>query len=452
MERHFFGTDGIRGEAGIAPLNPETIVRIGKAIAAIFIKHSGKHRILIGKDTRLSGYMIETALASGITSMGVDVWLSGPVPTPGIAYLTRSMRADAGIVISASHNAFEDNGIKIFASDGFKLPDATEIEIERLVIEGELKGSPSASIGKAARIDDAIGRYTVFLKETFPRDLKLDGMRIGLDCANGAAYVVAPQVFSELGAEVISRGISPNGRNINAGFGSLFPDVVRKLVLEQRLDCGMAFDGDADRIIMVDEKGGVVDGDAILAILALDMKASGRLAKDTVVATTMSNMGLEVLLQKNDIALIRANVGDRYVNEAIQTSGAMLGGEQSGHMIMPRYQTTGDGVLTALQVVSVMKRTGKSLSQLSAQFERFPQKLINIAVTTKPPFKTVPRIQEAIESVEKKLEGRGRVLVRYSGTEPKARVMVESQNEIECNQLAEDISVIIKEELGGDEG
>jgi phosphoglucosamine mutase len=448
--RKYFGTDGIRGVASIPPLDPETMVRLGKAIATVFLKKRGKHRILIGKDTRLSGYMIETSLAAGITSMGADVLLVGPIPTPGVAYLTKSMRADAGIMISASHNAFEDNGIKIFGADGYKLPDEMELEIENLVEPGILDGKAAepGSIGKAARIDDAIGRYTVYLKSCFPREFSLEGYKIGFDCANGAAYVVAPQTCIELGADVISRGISPNGRNINAGFGSLYPEIVRKLVMEQNLDIGVSLDGDADRCILVDEKGHVLDGDMILAICAIDLKARGKLTGNRVVSTVMSNLGLEKLLEKHGISVTRSSVGDRYVLEEMTRLNAQIGGEQSGHVIFSYHSTAGDGILTALNVLSIMCRSDKTLSELASEFVKFPQKLININVSQKPPLDSIAPLQKLISKIEKQLSNNGRVLVRYSGTENKARVMVECESEDNCKKYAQDLAEVIEKEIG----
>lgn len=451
-QRKYFGTDGIRGVAGLAPLDPETVVRLGKAIAKTFLKHKNhsKQRILIGKDTRLSGYMLETSLASGITSMGVDIWLVGPLPTPGVAYLTRSMRAFAGIMISASHNPFEDNGIKIFGSDGFKLDDNVELEIEALLEPGVLDGKSAdpSEIGRANRIDDAVGRYTVFLKNAFPRELTLEGVRIGMDCANGAAYVVAPQTFAELGAEVMHRGVSPNGKNINAGFGSLYPEVMRKLVQENNLDVGISLDGDADRCILVDEKGNVLDGDVTLAICALDLHERGLLKNNAVVATVMSNLGLDRLLTERGITVHRAAVGDRYVLESMMRYGCDVGGEQSGHTIFLDRATTGDGILTALNVLAIMARKQKPLSELAKPFVRFPQKLVNVAVREKPPFDTVDAIRTIIEQKEQELGERGRILVRYSGTENKARVMVECEDEDQCKKHAADVADVIERELG----
>ena len=449
-ERKYFGTDGIRGVAGVSPLDPETLVRLGKAIASVFLRRKGKHRILIGKDTRLSGYMIETALAAGITSMGADVLLCGPLPTPGVAYLTKSMRADAGVVISASHNAFEDNGIKIFGADGFKLPDELELELESLIdqVASSQKMASPSDIGKAQRIDDAVGRYTVYLKSCFPREYTLEGMRIGFDCANGAGYVVAPQTCIELGADVVSRGISPNGRNINAGFGSLYPEVVRKLVLENTLDIGIALDGDADRAIIVDGKGNILDGDMILALCAVDALETGRLARKEVVATVMSNLGLERFLSKHGIVVTRSGVGDRYVLEQMLEREVSLGGEQSGHTIFADYATTGDGILTALMVLSAVCRTGRPISDLMSGYVRFPQKLINIPVRSKPAIESVPALQKVIAAKEDLLKGNGRILVRYSGTENKARVMVECEDSKLCEQHAQEVAAVFERELG----
>ncbi len=448
--RKYFGTDGVRGVANVAPLDPESLVRLGKAIASVFLQDKRKHRILIGKDTRLSGYMIETALSSGITAMGVDVLLTGPIPTPAVAYLTKSMRADAGIMISASHNPFEDNGIKIFGADGYKLQDQLEEKIEALFESPNLSthAAKAPDIGKATRISDALGRYTVFLKSHVPREITLEGLKIGFDCANGASYVVAPQTCLELGAEVIARGISPNGRNINAGFGSLYPEIMQKLVTEQNLDIGFSLDGDGDRVILIDEKGHVHDGDAVLAVCAIDMKSRGVLSSNKVVGTVMSNLGLEKLLQDNGIEFFRAAVGDRYVLEEMVKQGTNLGGEQSGHTIFSDYSTTGDGILSALMVLSVMRRTGKSLSELTAPFVRFPQKLLNVKVSSKPDLESVPDIANVIKKKEKELKNSGRILVRYSGTENKARVMVECQNEEECNQHAQDVAEVIERTLG----
>lgn len=448
--RRYFGTDGIRGVASVPPLDPETLVRLGKAIAQVFLQEAGHHRILIGKDTRLSGYMIETSLAAGITSMGADVLLTGPVPTPGLAYLTWSMRTSAGIMISASHNAFEDNGIKIFGRDGFKLADAVELQLESLLAPGVLDGKNASPecIGKATRINDAIGRYTVFLKNSFPRDLSIEGLRVGLDCANGATYVVAPQTFTELGAEVVSRGVSPNGRNINAGFGSLYPEVVAKLVREQGLQMGVSLDGDGDRCILVDDRGAVLDGDMVLALCAVDLKKRGLLRQPRVVATVMSNLGLEKFLGRHGIAVDRVQVGDRYVLERMLESGLQLGGEQSGHTIFSDISTSGDGILTALQVLAAVQRAQKPLSELLRDFVRFPQKLINLKISRKPPLDSLEPVRKMIEQKEKELKECGRILVRYSGTENKVRVMVECENEDSCVRHAQDLIAVLDRELG----
>ena len=450
QERKFFGTDGIRGVANVFPLDAENLVRLGKSIAKIFVSKRGRHRILVGKDTRLSGYMIENSLAAGITSMGADVLLVGPVPTPGVAYLTRSMRADAGIMISASHNPFEDNGIKIFGADGHKLADDLELEIEKLLVPGLLDSEHAepASLGKASRIDDALGRYLVSLKSVFPREFSLEGIKVGIDCAHGAAYQVGPMALAELGAEVVTRGASPNGRNINSGFGSLYPEVVAKLVCEQNLDIGIALDGDADRCILVDEKGQILDGDVTLALIAIDLFQRNLLRKPIVVATVMSNLGLERLLNSHGITVERSSVGDRYVLEEMQRTGSQLGGEQSGHTIFLDHSTTGDGMLSALMVLSIMCRTGKKLSELSGTFTRFPQKLLNIRVAEKPPLESIPALRDALTQKELELGANGRILVRYSGTENKVRVMVECEDESECKRHAEELAEILERQLG----
>jgi len=451
-ERRFFGTDGIRGVAGVPPLDPESLVRLGRAVAEIFLvdNKSGKHTVIIGKDTRLSGYMIENALVAGITSVGANVQLTGPLPTPGLSYLTRSMRADAGIMISASHNSYEDNGIKIFASDGYKLPDEVEVKLEHLMQAGVLDGKTAepADIGKAFRLGDAVGRYTVYLKNCFPNDLSLEGLRIGVDCANGASYTVAPQVFEELGAEVASRGTCPNGRNINAGFGSLYPEIAKKLVIEQNLHLGISLDGDADRVIFTDEKGNTLDGDMAIAICAVYLKERGMLVNNTIVATVMSNLGFEKYLERHDISIIRSQVGDRYVLEEMRRGGYVLGGEQSGHVIFSNWSTTGDGLLTALKVLEVMVRSGKTLSELLVDYVKFPQKLINIKVTQKPDLMTIPEVVKVINHVEAALKNTGRLLVRYSGTENKARVMVECENDDLCQKYAAEVATVIESSIG----
>ena len=447
--RKLFGTDGIRGVANVHPMTTEIAMQLGRAVAHIFKNKKGRHRILIGKDTRVSGYMLETALASGICSMGVDVLLVGPMPTPGIAFLTTDMRADAGIVISASHNPFQDNGMKIFCRDGFKLPDEKEGEIERLIFSKEIDSlRPTATeVGKAFRIDDAAGRYIVFLKKTFRRDLTLDGYKIVLDCAHGAAYKIAPHVFTELGAEVYPLGIEPDGININLDCGALYPEKLSQKVKEKGADIGIALDGDADRVIFVDERGTEVDGDHIMAMCAVDLLRENQLKKNTVVATVMSNIGLELALKKEGINLVRSKVGDRYILEEMRHNGYNFGGEQSGHIIFFDLNTTGDGILSALQVLAAMKKSNKTLSQLSAVMEKFPQVIENVEVTHKKDIETVPEIRKAIAGAEEMLLGKGRILVRYSGTESLCRVMVEGQDESEIQGIAHNIAQVIGNKL-----
>ncbi len=447
--RKLFGTDGVRGIANAYPMDSETVLQLGRAIAYVMRRSEGRHRILIGKDTRVSGYMLETALASGISSMGVDVLLVGPLPTPGVAFMTRSMRADAGVMISASHNSYEDNGIKFFGPDGFKLADETEREIEELLEPGhfdELRATPEL-IGKAYRIDDAIGRYTVYLKSCLERETKFDDLKVVLDCANGASYRVAPMVFSELGATVITTGDRPTGKNINERSGSLFPEIICDLTKKHRADIGLAFDGDGDRLILCDEKGEIIDGDQILLLLADDFKNRGVLQGDGVVGTVMSNFGLEAALKERGIKLYRSSVGDRYVLAEMLTKKLNLGGEQSGHVISLDHNTTGDGLLTALLVLSVVLRSKKPLSSFQTMMKKCPQVLINIVVKEKRPFAEVGPIQKALEMAEKTIGSSGRVLLRYSGTENKARVMVECEDEVRCKNVAENLSAVIKKEL-----
>ncbi len=452
MTRKLFGTDGIRGVANADPMTGEMAMQLGRAIAHIFKDVKGRHRIVVGKDTRLSGYMLETALASGVCSMGADVMLVGPLPTPGIAFITTSMRANAGVVISASHNPYYDNGIKVFSHDGFKLPDEMEDQLEELILSNHLHSlRPTASaVGKAHRIDDAIGRYVVFLKNTFPNDLTLDGLRIALDCANGAAYRVAPTVFEELGAEVITIGVEPDGENINKNCGSLHPEAVSRLVLEKEADIGIALDGDADRIVFVDRGGRQVDGDYILAICALQMLAQKRLKKGTLVTTVMSNIGLDKTVQKAGGKVIRTQVGDRYVVEEMVRGNFNLGGEQSGHTIFLDYNTTCDGVLTALQVLAIMKQKERPLDELTRVMEPFPQVLYNVQVKEKKNFSEFPEIEKKITGIEKTLGDSGRILVRYSGTEPLLRIMVEGEDETRLRGFAEDLVELVKKHIGTD--
>ncbi|MFH1135627.1 MAG: phosphoglucosamine mutase [Pseudomonadota bacterium] len=449
--RRLFGTDGIRGVANVHPMTTEVAMQIGRAAA--YIAKTGisrRHKIVIGKDTRLSGYMIENALASGVCSMGVDVLLVGPLPTPGIAFITNSMRADAGVVISASHNLFQDNGIKIFTGDGFKLPDEVELEIEELIFTNDIDSlRPTArDVGKAFRIDDAVGRYVVFLKHTFPRSRTLDGIKMVVDCAHGAAYKCAPAVFSELGAEVHLLGVQPTGENINKDCGSLHPEVAARKVLEVGADLGIALDGDADRVIFIDHQGRIVDGDHIMAICARDLAGRGKLARNTVVATVMSNMGLRVALNRLGLDLVAAAVGDRYVVERMRADGYNFGGEQSGHMIFLDHNTTGDGILTALQVLAVMVREGRCLADLSTIMETFPQVLINVKVNRRVDLASEPRIEDQCRRVKEILGDKGRLLVRFSGTEPLVRVMVEGENHDQINNLARETAACIEETLG----
>jgi phosphoglucosamine mutase len=448
--RKLFGTDGVRGVANQDPMTSETALRLGRAAAHVFRDSSRRHRIVIGKDTRLSGYMIESALTSGICSMGVDVLLVGPVPTPGIAFLTRSLRADAGVVISASHNSYEDNGIKFFGRDGFKLPDEVEAKIERVMFSGEIDAirPTAAEIGKAYRIDDAIGRYNEFVKSSIPRGMDCSGIRVVVDSANGAAYKIGPRILLELGAEVISLHDQPNGVNINQGCGSLHPEVIARAVRENKAQIGIAYDGDADRVILCDEKGTVVDGDAIMAVCAIQMIEQGMLRHNTLVATVMSNLGLELALKDAGGKLIRVSVGDRAVMEKMIEGGYNLGGEQSGHVIFLDHNTTGDGLVTALQVLAIMKQTGRPLSELASRMKTYPQTLVNVKVKKRHDLAAIPEIAQQILEVEKTLEGRGRVLVRYSGTEPKVRIMLEGENEAEIKRHAADLARLISDKLG----
>ena len=444
-----FGTDGIRGTVNKHPMTPETVLRIGMAAAHVLRNERGRNMILIGKDTRLSGYMIESALTSGICSMGMSVTLVGPLPTPGIAFLTRTLRLDAGIVISASHNPFEDNGIKFFSSEGFKLPDAVEKKIEELMLDDGLhRHRPKGSeIGKAHRLDDAGGRYIEYIKSTLPKGMTFEGMKIVVDCANGAAYKITPWLLRELGAEVISINDRPDGININVGCGSLYTEGLQKTVKLHKAHAGIAHDGDADRAIFCNENGKMVDGDQIMGMWAVEMKRNGMLKKNTVVSTVMSNFGFEEYLRKNGIKLIRTKVGDRYVVEEMIRGGYNLGGEQSGHIVFLDHNLTGDGPLTAVQVLHLMKKKGVPLSRLASEIKLYPQVLMNVDVEKRHDIKTMPQIQEAIKTAEKRLSGKGRILIRHSGTESKVRVMVEGKDEKLVIKIAEDISRVIKETL-----
>ncbi len=445
-----FGTDGVRGVANVEPMTAETALAIGRATAHVCRRHNQRHRILIGKDTRLSGYMIETALTAGICSMGVDVLLVGPIPTPAVAFLTRTMRADAGIVISASHNPYQDNGIKIFSREGYKISDELEQEIENLVTSGAVDAlrCPPGEVGKAQRIDDAAGRYIEYCKKTFPEDLTLDGMKVAIDCANGATYKVAPIIFSELGAQVAAIHNAPNGRNINENCGSQFTAGLVAEVLRVGADVGLAFDGDGDRLIAVDESGSEVTGDHLIALTARDMKERGILKEDMVVVTPMSNLGMRLALRELGIRCEDAPVGDRNVLESMKRHGAVLGGEQSGHIIFLDRHTTGDGIVSALELMAVMRRSGRRLSELAEIFRPAPQRLVNVAVTSRPPLEELRPLQEAIRAAEERLGDRGRVLVRYSGTQLLCRVMVEGADAETVEELAGSLSAKVRELIG----
>ena len=444
-----FGTDGVRGVANEYPMTSEMAMNIGRATAHLFKQKGHAPKIIIGKDTRLSGYMLENALVSGICSMGVNAILVGVIPTPGIAYLTGSMRADAGIVISASHNPFQDNGIKIFGGEGFKLPDDTEAAIEDLIFANNLHAlHPSPTeLGKAYRMEDARGRYIVFLKHTFPRKFTLEGTKIVLDCSHGATYRVAPETFFELGAEVSTLFNEPNGKNINLHCGSQHPDALAEEVLKTKADVGFAFDGDGDRLIAVDETGTVLTGDQVLAICAGVLKKEGKLSNNLVVRTVMSNIGLSITLESLQIDSVMTKVGDRYVLEEMQARGAALGGEDSGHLIFLQHHTTGDGIITALQVAAAMKKEQKPLSELAKIMKVFPQALINVTVKSRPEIETVPAITSVIHDVESKLGNRGRVLVRYSGTQNMCRVMVEGPSQEETGSYCRKIADVVERQL-----
>jgi len=445
-QRKLFGTDGVRGVANIYPMTTEIAMQIGRAIAFLVKNHTKGHHIVIGKDTRQSGYMIENALAAGICSMGVDVQLVGPLPTPGIAFITTSMRADAGVVISASHNPFQDNGIKIFSYDGFKLPDEMEAEIEDLIFSQKMAAlRPIADeVGKASRIDDAQGRYIVFLKNTFPKKYTLDDFHIVLDCAHGATYNVAPYVFSELGARVTAIGVNPDGKNINHQCGALHPDIMADIVKQRGADIGLALDGDGDRLIVCDENGSIVDGDHIMAICAADLMKRRKLKKKTLVATVMSNMGLEKAMEEMGGHLLRTRVGDRYVVETMRGKGYSFGGEQSGHLIFLEENTTGDGILAALQLLAIMIKRKSPLSKLATLMTSYPQVLENVRMSSKIEPKQIAGFSEALAGAKKKLGSRGRILVRPSGTEPVIRVMAEGEDKHEISTLALELCDIIR--------
>ncbi|MCM8542151.1 MAG: phosphoglucosamine mutase [Lentisphaeraceae bacterium] len=445
-----FGTDGIRGKANAYPITPDLALRLGKAISAVFgAKGQGKTRAIIGKDTRLSGYMLETALTSGLISMGMDVYLVGPMPTPAVAHLTKSMIADVGIMITASHNPAEDNGIKIFDGNGFKLPDEVESNIEDLLLSGkEISPEDPSKMGKAFRIDDAGGRYIEYAKNCIDSS-SLRGLMVVLDCANGAGYYLSPHIYKELGVEVIKINTAPDGLNINLDCGALHTDKMASLVRAHGANCGIAFDGDADRVIFCDENGEIVDGDRIIAMCAIDLKNLGQLKNNTVVVTSMTNLGLHKAMEREGIDVVVTDVGDRYVIEAMRKGDFVLGGEQSGHIIFKEYATTGDGALGGLMVLRLMKRSGKKLSELATCMEVFPQKLTNIPVSSKPPLESLVKVQQVLKDCEESLGSSGRCVLRYSGTENKLRVLLEAEKDSDVKTWTDKFVHAIEEELGG---
>lgn len=449
MRKGLFGTDGIRGQVNIFPMLPEIALRLGLAVGQLFRNGAKRHRVVIGKDTRLSGYVFETALTSGFCAAGMDVYLVGPMPTPAISFLTRNMRADVGVVISASHNPFMDNGIKLFDSQGFKLADDIEDRISELVLspDTDWEYPQPEAVGKASRITDSLGRYLVFLKNTIPPAMTLDGFKVVLDCANGATYKVAPLLFEELGARVEEIGTEPDGLNINRKCGSLYPELMAHRVVECGADIGLALDGDGDRLMVTDERGKVLDGDQIMAICAQDMMERETLPGRNLVATVMSNMSLEIFMRERSGRLLRTPVGDRYVVEAMRREGAVLGGEQSGHLIFLNHCTTGDGILAALQLLRIMREKGRPLSELATLLSPFPQVLLNVHVERKTPFDESPAVAKALHLAEEKLGSRGRILLRYSGTEPVARVMVEGESPDLVKELAEDLAEVLRVHL-----
>ncbi|HEU4650723.1 MAG TPA: phosphoglucosamine mutase [Croceibacterium sp.] len=442
MARRYFGTDGIRGRANAGLLDAATAMKVGQAAGRHFLRGDHKHRVIIGKDTRLSGYMMETALVAGFTSVGMDVILTGPLPTPAIALLAREMRADLGVMISASHNPYHDNGIKLFGPDGFKLSDADEEAIERLMA-GEIPLAQDRDVGRARRIEDARGRYIHAIKQSLPHDIRFDSLKVVVDCANGAAYEVAPTAIWELGAKVIPVGVSPNGLNINDGVGSTALDAIKAKVLEEGADIGLALDGDADRLIVIDEKGEAVDGDQIMALIAARLALQGELRGGGVVATVMSNLGLERYLNDLGFGLVRTKVGDRYVLEAMRAGGYNVGGEQSGHMILLDHATTGDGSIAALQVLAALVRSGQRASELLHVFDPVPQLLKNVAYSGGDPLSD-PKVKAAIAEGEAELNGRGRLVIRKSGTEPKIRVMAEGDDAAQVERVVDDICAAVK--------
>ncbi len=441
MARKFFGTDGIRGTTNSEPMTAETALRVGQAAGTHFLRGDHRHRVVIGKDTRLSGYMMESAMVAGFTSVGMDVVMTGPMPTPAIAMLTKSMRADLGVMISASHNPFDDNGIKLFGPDGYKLSDKAEASIERLLAQPPRLAKPE-SIGRAKRIDDARGRYIHYLKTTFPEHLRLDGLKVAVDCANGAAYHVAPEALWELGAEVVPIGVTPNGTNINEDCGSTHTEAIAELVAASGADIGLALDGDADRLIVADEKGQIVDGDQLMALIALGLKARGELRGGAVVATVMSNLGLERRLESEGLKLTRTKVGDRYVLEEMRASGCNVGGEQSGHIILADHSTTGDGLVAGLQVLAALVEAQKPASELLRQFDPLPQLLRNVRFNGEAPLGAAA-VKQAIADGEAELAGSGRLLIRESGTEPLIRVMAEGEDRAQIERIVDSICAAV---------
>jgi phosphoglucosamine mutase len=456
-QRKLFGTDGVRGVANVEPVTAETALKLGRAAAHVFTKLNPRAhpagtrpKIVLGKDTRLSGYMLENAFVAGITSLGVDVLVIGPLPTPGVAYITRSLRADAGIVLSASHNSYEDNGIKFFRHDGYKLDDQVEQQIEALVFSGEVDSiRPTArKIGRATRIDDALGRYVEFAKQSFPRGMTLEKMRIAVDTANGAAYKSSPCILRELGGDIVVAHNAPDGTNINARCGSTHPAEIQRIVKESRAHVGITHDGDADRVLLCDETGELVDGDEILAMASIDFLRQKRLRDDTLVATVMSNLGLDEALAGHGGKVIRTKVGDRYVLEEMVARNLNVGGEQSGHMIFRDFTTTGDGIISALQILRIMKEAGKPLSELKRCLKKYPQAQRNLRVKSKPPLEELSGVMKLVNETEKQLNGKGRVLLRYSGTEPKIRLLIEGREPEEIDRQASRIAEAIQATIG----
>jgi phosphoglucosamine mutase len=451
-KRRLFGTDGVRGIANQEPITPEMAMKLGKAVALVFKDQRRRHNIVIGKDTRLSGYMLESALTSGICSMGVDVLLVGPMPTPGISFITRSLRADAGVVISASHNPYQDNGIKFFSRDGWKLSDDLEMEIEDLIFSDKMNSYQisGTEVGKAYRIADASGRYMEYVKASFPRNLTLEGLRVVVDCANGATYRISPRIFKEFGAEVVTLNAQPDGTNINLECGSVHPESMQEAVVRNRANLGVAHDGDGDRSIFSDEEGRVVDGDQTMTISALDLLEQGRLKNKTLVTTVLSNYGIDAALGAKGGKVVRTAVGDRCVLEEMLRGGYNLGGEKSGHVIFMDHHITGDGMITALQILNTMLRREKKLSELASSLQPFPQIAVDVKVKEKRNLAAIPQLQSCLKKIEGKLRKRGRIVFRYSGTESLARIMVEGPDQEEIGQFAQQVAEIIRRHIGAE--